>query len=200
MSKTSKFDCGFEIKSLSEEGDMTFSGYGAVFGNVDAYGDVIVKGAFSETLAEAKTANQWPLLLVQHGGWGLDALSLTPVGIWTELKEDDHGLYVEGKLAPTPRGQEIYALLKMTPRPAFNGLSIGYIPKKYTNRTKPEEPRRTLEAVKLMEISLVSFPANYQARVLDIKSGLEADIPELADMIRLNIDRLEAMTKEIKHA
>jgi hypothetical protein len=65
----------------------------------------------------------------------------------------------------------MYALLKMQPRSAINGMSIGYRPKKYTNRTKPDEPRRTLEAVDLVEISLVTFPANGKARVTGVKSG-----------------------------
>ena len=38
----------------SDSGEMTFTGYGAVFGNMDAYGDVIVKGAFRDTLREWK--------------------------------------------------------------------------------------------------------------------------------------------------
>ncbi len=41
------FQCGFgELKFAEEETEeMTFSGYGAVFDNMDAYGDVIAKGA-----------------------------------------------------------------------------------------------------------------------------------------------------------
>ena len=53
---------------------------------------------------------------------------------------------------------------------AFNGLSIGYRVKEFEKRTKPEEPRRTLKSVDLMEISLVTFPANGKARVHSVKS------------------------------
>mgnify|MGYP001564387531 FL=1 len=95
-----------------------------------------------------------------------------PVGIWTEMREDPIGLYVEGKLADTPRGKELYGLMKMDPRPAINGLSIGYIPVEWTSRSKPEEPRRTLKKINLMEISLATFPANLKARVTAVKSGL----------------------------
>jgi phage head maturation protease len=48
------------------------------------------------------------------------------------MHEDSKGLVVEGKLAPTPRGQELYALMKMQPRPAINGLSIGYVAKEWS--------------------------------------------------------------------
>lgn len=165
-----KFDPGTEA-------GMTFSGYGAVFGNVDSYGDVIQPGAFADTLAASQKSGLWPSMLLQHGGWGMSADDLTPIGIWTSLAEDGHGLKVEGKLADTPRGREAYALLKMDPRPAINGLSIGYIAKEFAQRSKPEEPRRTLKKVDLMEVSLVTFPANGKARISAVKSmDTERDI------------------------
>lgn len=161
-----------EVKFSEGDGAaaMTFKGYGAVFGNVDAYGDVISPGAFADTLAASHKSGQWPAMLLQHGGWGMGSEDMTPIGIWTELAEDGHGLKVEGKLADTPRGREAYALLKMDPRPAINGLSIGYIAKEFSQRSKPEEPRRTLKKVDLMEVSLVTFPANGKARITGVKS------------------------------
>lgn len=155
----------------ADEKDMTFSGYGAVFGNVDSYGDVIQKGAFKESLTRAKRAKQWPSMLMHHGG-GMFGGDPTPVGIWTEMREDDVGLFVEGKLAPTARGIEAYQLLKMEPRPAITGLSIGYLAKEWSVRTKPDDPRRTLKAVELLEVSLVTMPANPKARVQAVKSDL----------------------------
>ncbi len=150
---------------------MTFSGYGAVFGNKDSYGDVIQKGSFAETLHEAKTSGQWPSLLMQHGGWGLTSEDLMPIGVISELEEDNIGLKMDAVLADIEKGRDAYKLLKMQPRPAISGLSIGYIPKEWKNGTKEDEPRRTLTNVDLMEISLVTFPANKQARVLDVKNG-----------------------------
>jgi hypothetical protein len=109
-------------------------------------------------------------MMLQHGGFTAD--DVTPIGIWTELSEDNIGLYSEGKLADTPRGRDLYALMKMAPRPAINGMSIGYIPKEWENRTKPDEPRRTLKKIELVEISLVTFPANESARVNNVKNQL----------------------------
>lgn len=156
---------------FAEDGAMTVSGYGAVFGNVDSYGDVILPGAFGKTLADARTSGTWPSMLLQHGGFFGSAEDMTPIGIWTDLAEDGHGLKVTGKLADTPRGREVYSLLKMDPRPAIDGLSIGYQAIEWQSRAKPEEPRRTLKAVKLYEVSFVTFPANNKARVTDVKSG-----------------------------
>jgi hypothetical protein len=164
-----RLHCGLgEVKFAGNDGDMSFAGYGAVFGNVDSYGDVIAPGAFKDTLSAAKRSGNWPAMLSQHGGFlGSD---MTPIGVWTDMKEDDTGLYVEGKLADTPRGVEAYKLLKMTPRPAINGLSIGYIAKDWSMRSRPDEPRRTLKSVDLMEVSLVTMPANPKARVQSVKA------------------------------
>lgn len=153
-----------------DSNDMTFEGYGAVFGNVDSYGDVIQPGAFAESLAASAKSGVWPAMLLQHGGWGMGAEDMTPIGIWTSLSEDGIGLKVTGKLADTARGREAYALLKMEPRPAISGLSIGYIAKEWAQRSKPEEPRRTLKKVDLMEVSLVTFPANGKARISAVKA------------------------------
>jgi HK97 family phage prohead protease len=164
----------------SSADEMRFSGYGAVFGNVDSYGDVIAKGAFAETLKKSKSSGVWPAMLSQHGGmFGSDS---TPIGIYTEMREDDTGLWVEGKLANTERGKEAYELLKMKPRPAYNGLSIGFRAKEWAVRTQPDEPRRTLKAVDLLEVSLVTFPANTKARVVSVKS--EFNPREIEDGLR----------------
>lgn len=169
-----------EVKLAQTETEgMTFEGYGAVFGNVDSYGDVIQPGAFAESLAASQKNGQWPAMLLQHGGWGMGAEDMTPIGIWTSMAEDGVGLKVSGKLADTARGREAYALLKMEPRPAINGLSIGYIAKEWAQRSKPEEPRRTLKKVDLLEVSLVTFPANGKARVSAVKAV--DDITTLAD-------------------
>lgn len=165
----------------SDAESMTFSGYGAVFNNVDAYGDVIAPGAFAAFLSDVKAGKQnWPAMLSQHGGWGMAADDMTPVGVWTDLAEDGTGLKVTGQLADTPRGRELYQLMKMAPRPAIDGLSIGYIPKEWEPRSKPEDPRRTLKRIDLIEISPVTFPANGRARVASVKS-LE-DLTTLSDI------------------
>ena len=196
-----------EIKFAATEGataaEMMFSGYGAVFGNVDSYGDVIQPGAFSDTLAASHKTGQFPAMLLQHGGWGMGAEDMTPIGIWTSLSEDGHGLKVEGKLADTPRGREAYALMKMTPRPAIDGLSIGYIAKEWAQRSKPEEPRRTLKKVDLMEVSLVTFPANGKARIASVKSGADFSEREFEQLMQdAGLSRKEArivMTHGFRH-
>jgi uncharacterized protein len=72
----------FEVKANSEDGCI--AGYGSVFGNVDSYGDVVAKGAFRKTIAEAKSGvGQWPAMLLQHGGESAE--DKMPVGIWLDM-------------------------------------------------------------------------------------------------------------------
>ena len=148
--------------------EMTFSGYGAYFGNIDSYGDIIAKGAFQDAITEIAKTGNYPAMLSQHG---LD--SYTPVGIYTLIKEDEKGLDVEGKLADTQEGRDLYALMKMTPRPAIKGLSIGF------RVTEAEYPKgikgceRIIKSVDLMEISIVTFPANEKATITNVKSEID---------------------------
>jgi len=174
-----------EVKFDPGEGaqNMSFTGYGAVFGNVDAHGDVIEPGAFSKFLSDVKSGSQpWPAMLSQHGGWQMSAEDMTPIGVWTDFSEDGHGLKVSGQLADTPRGREMHALMKMSPRPAIDGMSIGYIAKEWEPRSRPEDPKRRLKRIDLIEVSLVTRPANGKARVEAVKS-IDA-IETLADAER----------------
>lgn len=150
---------------------MSFRGYGAAFGNIDSHGDVIAPGAFAEFLSDVDRGRQpWPAMLSQHGGMGLTSEDLTPIGAWTSLQEDARGLDSSGDLAKTQRGQDMHILMSMKPRPAIDGLSIGYVAKKWDPRTKPEEPRRTLREMVVYEISPVTFPANRSARIGSVKA------------------------------
>ena len=161
-----------EIKAAkSDDGSMEFSGYGAYFNNVDSYGDIIVPGAFKNAVAYAKRTGDYPAMMVQHGAEGY-----TPVGVFTKMVEDEKGLYVEGKLADTERGREYYTLMKMEPRPAIKGMSIGYFTKKAeyptddNKRSFPKGCYRKILDVELVEISLVTVPANKKAIVTGVKS------------------------------
>jgi HK97 family phage prohead protease len=173
-----------EVKLAADDIDAktgTFSGYGAVFGNVDSYGDVIERGAFKDTLREWEQAGKYPPMLLQHGGMGINADDMLPVGQWTGMEENAKGLKIEGRLfaLSTERGQYIHEGLKSG---VLDGLSIGYRVKKFTNGTKPNEPRRKLESVDLVEVSIVTFPANGKARVGAVKSA--ATIREFEAFLR----------------
>lgn len=148
----------FEIKSLDDSGSL--EGYGAVFGNIDAYGDVIIHGAFSESLREHAKKGTLPVMLWMHSP---DRIP----GVWEEMREDEKGLYVKGRLVATELGAEVRTLLKAK---ALSGLSIGFSSDVVDFN---KDGNRLLRQVKLWEVSIVSLPANDQARVTTVKAHNE---------------------------
>lgn len=149
----------FEVKAI--EADGVFSGYGSVFGVVDSYKEVVEAGAFAKSLREHKKAGTMPALLWQH-----DARE--PIGVFTKMKEDAVGLYVEGQLLVgqnVPNADKAYSLLKAG---ALSGLSIGFMTK--LSMYDEEKRVRYLKEVELWETSLVTFPANTAARITGVKS------------------------------
>jgi hypothetical protein len=163
----------FEIKEINDQ-DGTFEGYGSVFGNIDADGDILEPGAFSKSLLTHQTNRTQPALLWMHD-------PSKPVGRYMEIREDARGLYVKGQLIlESSQGRDAYALLKGG---AIKGLSIGYVPKnwEFDQATKT----RTLKEVDLWEVSLVTFPANTLARVLVVKQKIVAgEVPTLRELER----------------
>ena len=157
-----------QIKAAGDDG--TVEGYGSVFGVRDNYDDVIAKGAFIQSLKDHKAAGTMPAMLWQH-----DADK--PIGVWTEMVEDEKGLRIKGQLAmETVKGKEAHALLKMG---ALNGLSIGFMSKEWSYDRETEV--RTLTEIDLWEVSLVTFPANEKARVTNVKSADEMATPKDAE-------------------
>ena len=148
-------DFALHVKDVSEEG--TFEGYGSIFNNVDSYGEKVAPGAFGESLARHQREGTKPLMLWQHN-------SDEPIGVWENLAEDGKGLKGTGRFVlETARGREAHALLKAG---AIRGLSIGY----RELEAEPDGNNRILKKLDLMEISVVSFPANRRANVTAVKS------------------------------
>lgn len=138
----------FDTRSIRDDG--SFEGYASVFGHVDAAREVVAPGAFAATLKSRRRVK----MLWQHD-------PAAPIGRWTKLAEDSRGLHVRGQvLRDIARGNEAFALMKAE---AVDGLSIGF-------RTLDDELDlatgiRTLNAIDLYEISIVTFPANDMATV-----------------------------------
>lgn len=150
-----KIQTTFQLKTVEEQG--CFSGYASVYHVEDAHKDRVMPGAFDAAIKRAQTKECFPKLLWQHE-------AQNPIGAWTHLKEDSKGLFAEGTLfLEIQKGQEAYALLK---RGVVDGLSIGY----QALKKRPHQGGFLLESLALMEISLVTFPANTHARVVSVKS------------------------------
>lgn len=137
-------------------GDGTVEGYASLFGEVDQARDMVMPGAFTQTL-RTRGLRRIPMLF-QHD-------PSEPIGIWLDLAEDFRGLRARGKLIPdVARARELLALLDAG---AIDGLSIGY--KTVRGQIDPKTRVRKLYQVDLWEISIVTFPLLAGARVRSVK-------------------------------
>lgn len=134
-----------------------FSGYASVFGGVDAYGDTVMPGAYKSTIEMRKRPVQ---MRWNHFG--------EVIGKWTDIRETEKGLWVEGELTPGhSKAEDVYASLK---HGAISGMSIGYRPiKAFPNETGGVD----LHEIDLVEISVVESPADLAAQIGDIKSAID---------------------------
>ncbi len=132
-------------------------GYASLFGRRDQGGDVVERGAYGRSLAALGAAGRRVKMLWQHD-------PTQPIGIWDEVREDEQGLFVRGRLlTEVAKGREAAALIAAG---AIDGLSIGY----RTKRAEREAGVRRLVELELWEVSLVTFPMLTDARV-----GAKAD-------------------------
>ncbi|WP_265092206.1 HK97 family phage prohead protease [Acinetobacter calcoaceticus] len=155
-----------KIKSVSDSGE--FEGYASVFDVVDSYGDVVVKGAFLKTLEEWKKRGDLPPVLWQHQ-------MSEPIGPFLEMREDEHGLFVRGKLLveDDPLAKRALAHMKAG---SVKGMSIGYIV--VDAEYHKQDDLYYLKEIDLWEVSIVTFPANTLAKITEVKQALrKGEIP-----------------------
>lgn len=162
-----------EVKFAADEVDAKtgeFSGYGAVFGNIDSHGDVIMPPAFDETLKSWSAKGILPPMKLMHGA-ALNPFSGSdrPIGVWKVMRVDGKGLYVQGALSgmETDIGRFNRAQVQDG---ALGGLSIGYRTIKSSKPQAGSPAKRLLESIALFEVSLVDTPSNDRSRVSAIKS------------------------------
>lgn len=145
----------FEIKAVS---DTEIEGYGSTFGNIDLGGDVMMPGAFANSLTKHATEGTKPKMLWNHRSYDL------PIGVWDSFKEDEHGLYMKGRFADTQLGRDVRTLAKMR---AIDSMSIGFT---IVDAEFSREGIFMLKEVDLWEVSPVNFPMNPEAVIAAVKS------------------------------
>lgn len=149
-----------ELKAVFEDG--TFEGYASLFGTEDMGRDVVMPGAFAESLRAKGTAGI--KMLFQHD-------PAEPIGVWEEIREDQRGLYVRGRLmTAVAKAREVLSLMRAG---ALDGLSIGFKAQR-TQRDLKSGVRR-IHKLDLWEISVVTFPMLPAARVAAVKATPFAD-------------------------
>lgn len=144
----------FEIKK-EPDADGVFEGYASVFGVVDQGLDRVERGAFTKSIGSGRKVK----LLWQHD-------TAQPIGVWDDIKEDERGLFVKGRiLKDVQKGAEAMALMRAG---AIDSMSIGY---RTVEAAEEGGGRiRKLMELDLFEVSLVTFPMLPDAQITAIKS------------------------------
>jgi len=148
--------------------DGQFTAYASVFGNEDSFGDTVVKGAFTDTLAEwAASGDSIPCL------WGHDMYDpFSNIGSVVTAVEDDHGLLVTGQLdLEAPKAAQVYRLLKGR---RVTQMSFAYDVIDGGPVTTDGVTTNELRILKLYEVSVVPLGANQETEVLAVKAAVDA--------------------------
>lgn len=156
----------FKTENMDDQG--IFTGHASIFGVVDLDNDVVEPGAFAETISSGTAANGVKIF-AQHRD------VMEPLGRSLELKEDEKGLFVRGQISETALGRDYRQLVKDG---VLDQMSIGYVAKNYDIDDKGI---RHLRAVDLLEISIVNYPANTEAKIESYKGGklpVEKDVKD----------------------
>jgi len=144
----------FDMKRAPDD-DGVFEGYASVFDVLDLGMDIVAPGAFTKSLASGRRIK----MLWQHS-------MADPIGVWDEVREDERGLYVKGRLLDAvQKGREATALLRAK---AIDGMSIGY--RTVESIAEANGRVRKLTEIELHEISIVTNPMLPVAVVTAIKS------------------------------
>jgi len=146
----------FEVKATAEENNIfTFEGYASTFNNIDHGDDVVIRGAFSNSLAK----NSQVPILWQHQ-------MSEVIGVSVQLYEDDKGLFIKGNL---PKDDTLVSgrIIPQMKVGSIKEMSIGFFTKNYD---MAKDGIRLLKEIDLFEVSLVTKAMNSRALVTGFKS------------------------------
>lgn len=160
----------FELRSVEGDG-LTLAGYAAVFNSptrIDSW-----EGRFDETIARgafSKTINARERVVVQFDHGKHPFFGSLPLGRIEQMREDDHGLYVEVRLSDNWFTQPIRDAIRDE---AVTGMSFRFsVPEGGDDwRQGAEVQERTIREVKLYELGPVVFPA-YADTSVGVRSAL----------------------------
>lgn len=160
---------GLQMKAGPEDGlaEGQFAAYASVFGNKDSYGDIVMPGAFSDTLSEWKSSGNYIPLL-----WGHDFSLHGDIGYVVDAVEDEKGLLVTAQLdLEDADGQKAYRRIKGR---RVNQMSFAYDVIDGGFEKSGDEEFYALRKLKLHEVSVVMVGANQETEILAVKSAQDA--------------------------
>ena len=179
-----------EFPMQKSEGDAgTISGYFSTYDRIpDSYGDVIAKGAFTETIQKRKESGH-PFPLCWNHDLNMIIGSVDPA----DIEDTDKGPLMTAKFFNSELAQEKREIVKSGVvfqfSYAYDILEAG--PTELEDGVKANELRK----LDLFEISIVPIPANQNAVMTDIKAGRRNSKSD-EDKIRQAISLLQSVLDE----
>lgn len=168
MTKTKSLT--LDLKAAGEDApEGSFNGYASVFGNKDSYGDVVIAGAFAESL---KTYGENGAGIPCYWSHQMNDPKMC-IGWTTKAVEDEHGLYVEVKLdLENPNGAQAHKLMKAG---VVRQMSFAFAVNDYAFAENEELGQHVeLRELDIFEVSVVQVGANQETEILDAKSRLDS--------------------------
>ena len=151
----------------------TIKGYASTYGNVDRANDLIMEGAFNDSLEDYKNQNRMIKVYYQHNTQELPIGGITPDNIGS----DKSGLPVIIDINKSvQRGNEVYSLAKQG---VLSDMSIGYT---VNACDYSSDGVRVLKNISLWEVSIVGEPANPMAKVSEVKSSNKYKFYNITDL------------------
>lgn len=166
----------FEIAEhkADDSGNLIITGYGAYFGNLDSYKDIIDPVAFNDTLAERRDRIAF---CYQHDIWN-------PIGKIQDIRPDTKGLWLQVMISAAEK--DIQTKVK---EGILKEMSIGYRVMDSVEEIRNGETIRILKKINLYEVSLVTIAANPLAVIQSMKSD------ERKNYLEKEFDRVLAIVR-----
>lgn len=205
----------FKVKAAGESDgleDGQFEAIVSVFDNIDAYGDVVMPGAFKDTLAEWAASGDPIPVYYSHQMQDLGSL----LGEVIEAKETEQGLWVKAQLdVDDPDNVSARRAHKQMQRGLLKQFSFAYdvleggMEKRQTNQGEEPEEFYALRKLKLYEVGPTPLGANQETELLDVKTAKAvarsiaaragaAVAAEDDDALRKALSQLDACTQHLK--
>lgn len=152
-----------EFKAKGDSANGGFEGYGSVFGAKDDGGDIVISGAFKDTIDDFTTRG---FIGLGHDWTGL------PIGYVKEAREDDYGLFISTEYHSHSMAQDARKVAQERIE-AGKGvyLSIGYGIQPGGATFSTDGMSRMLTSLKLYEVSQVNVPMLEVAELTGVKAA-----------------------------
>jgi HK97 family phage prohead protease len=179
----------FELKDASVTDNGTIEGLGAVYGNVDAYGDVLAPMSCRNVPEFVKTG----CMTIGHDWSGLG------IAYIEDAKDTPQGLWFRAKYYSDDESQRARAIAKeRLAAGKFVGLSIGWEPVDAKEEMRDGQQLRVVEGWNCYEIAQVIMPANSSAGAIDAKSFADRTDREFASLKEISAEwgRIKRLRKD----